>query len=181
MESYFWHRETREAIAGDACLTGAALIVIAALPLAGCAGVASALTPWRPAILNKIESVTGVPVRASQPPQAGKISWPYAGSAYHSCRPERWRRTVDKRVTLACWTSGKAVAYALAVSRLRTFWQLTSAPLRQSSDGEGIETSRLSGSFSAAVLIISICAIANRFSDAFPTTRGAGDPTAYLG
>ncbi|MBK0305569.1 hypothetical protein, partial [Salmonella enterica] len=51
---------------GILLLTGAALIVIAALLVSGLRLALPHLDAWRPAILNKIESVTGVPVAASQ-------------------------------------------------------------------------------------------------------------------
>lgn len=58
---------------GILLLTGAALIVIAALLVSGLRLALPHLDAWRPAILNKIESVTGVPVPPANSPQAGKI------------------------------------------------------------------------------------------------------------
>lgn len=57
---------TGEAIAGDLLLTGAALVVIAALLVSGLRIALPHLDAWRPEILNKIESATGMPVEASQ-------------------------------------------------------------------------------------------------------------------
>ncbi|MGS8681538.1 hypothetical protein ACQWCL_24315, partial [Salmonella enterica subsp. enterica serovar Infantis] len=51
---------------GSLWLTGAALIVLAALLVSGLRLALPHLVAWRPAILNKSESVTGVPVAASQ-------------------------------------------------------------------------------------------------------------------
>ena len=56
---------------GILLLTGAALVVIAALLVSGLRIALPHLDAWRPEILNKIESATGMPVEASQP--AGRI------------------------------------------------------------------------------------------------------------
>lgn len=68
---------------GILLLTGAALIVIAALLVSGLRLALPHLDAWRPAILNKIESVTGVPVAGGRQPTLRKLAkfWPYAGSA----------------------------------------------------------------------------------------------------
>ena len=55
---------------GILLLTGAALVVIAALLVSGLRIALPHLDAWRPEILNKIESATGMPV-SSQP--AGRI------------------------------------------------------------------------------------------------------------
>lgn len=92
---------------GILLLTGAALIVIAALLVSGLRLALPHLDAWRPAILNKIESVTGVPVAASQL----SASWQNFGPTLEahnihaalkdggepSINALRWR-----------WTSGKA-------------------------------------------------------------------------
>ena len=51
---------------GILLLTGAALVVIAALLVSGLRIALPHLDAWRPEILNKIESATGMPVEASQ-------------------------------------------------------------------------------------------------------------------
>ncbi|UQQ17328.1 hypothetical protein MYA98_18305 [Salmonella sp. WGH-01] len=92
---------------GILLLTGAALIVIAALLVSGLRPALPHLDARRPAILNKIESVTGVPVAASQL----SASWQNFGPTLEahnihaalkdggelSINALRWR-----------WTSGKA-------------------------------------------------------------------------
>lgn len=59
---------------GILLLTGAAFVVIAALLVSGLRLALPHLDSWRPAILGKIESATGLPVSASQLLPAGKIS-----------------------------------------------------------------------------------------------------------
>lgn len=58
---------------GILLLTGAALVVIAALLVSGLRIALPHLDAWRPEILNKIESATGMPVEASQLSAAGRI------------------------------------------------------------------------------------------------------------
>ncbi|ESJ73281.1 hypothetical protein CFSAN001075_22928 [Salmonella enterica subsp. enterica serovar Hartford str. CFSAN001075] len=133
---------------GILLLTGAALIVIAALLVSGLRLVLPHLDAWRPAILNKIESVTGVPVAASQL----SASWQNFGPTLeahniHAALKDGGELSI-KRVTLALdvWQSLLHMRWQF---RDLTFWQLnfrTNTPL-QSSDGEGIETSRLSDLF----------------------------------
>lgn len=57
---------------GILLLTGAALVVIAALLVSGLRIALPHLDAWRPEILNKIESATGMPVEASQKTPARK-------------------------------------------------------------------------------------------------------------
>ncbi|AET55639.1 YhdP family protein [Salmonella enterica] len=133
---------------GILLLTGAALIVIAALLVSGLRLALPHLDAWRPAILNKIESVTGVPVAASQL----SASWQNFGPTLeahniHAALKDGGELSI-KRVTLALdvWQSLLHMRWQF---RDLTFWQLnfrTNTPL-QSSDGKGIETSRLSDLF----------------------------------
>ncbi|EHR1566150.1 AsmA2 domain-containing protein YhdP [Salmonella enterica] len=133
---------------GILLLTGAALIVIAALLVSGLRLALPHLDAWRPAILNKIESATGVPVAASQL----SASWQNFGPMLeahniHAALKDGGELSI-KRVTLALdvWQSLLHMRWQF---RDLTFWQLnfrTNTPL-QSSDGEGIETSRLSDLF----------------------------------
>ena len=51
---------------GILLLTGAALVVVAALLVSGLRLALPHLDSWRPMILSKIESVIGLPVNASQ-------------------------------------------------------------------------------------------------------------------
>lgn len=61
---------------GILLLTGAALVVIAALLVSGLRIALPHLDAWRPEILNKIESATGMP-EASQLSQLAEF-WPDA-------------------------------------------------------------------------------------------------------
>ena len=82
---------------GILLLTGAALVVIAALLVSGLRIALPHLDAWRPEILNKIESATGMPVEASQL----SASWQNFGP------------TLDS----GAGCLAEPVTYALAVSR----------------------------------------------------------------
>lgn len=58
---------------GILLLTGAALVVIAALLVSGLRIALPHLDAWRPEILNKIESATGMPVKPVSSQPAGRI------------------------------------------------------------------------------------------------------------
>ena len=75
---------------GILLLTGATLVVIVALLVSGLRLVLPHLDSWRPQVLAKIESATGVPVDVSRQRQLAKL-WPDAGCPGHQCQPERWR------------------------------------------------------------------------------------------
>ncbi len=102
---------------GILLLTGAALVVIAALLVSGLRIALPHLDAWRPEILNKIESATGMPVEASQL----SASWQNFGPTLeaHDIRAELkdGGEFSVKRVTLALDVWQSSVTYALAVSR----------------------------------------------------------------
>lgn len=58
---------------GILLLTGAALVVIAALLVSGLRIALPHLDAWRPEILNKIESATGMPVKPVSSQPTGRI------------------------------------------------------------------------------------------------------------
>lgn len=58
---------------GILLLTGAALVVIAALLVSGLRIALPHLDAWRPEILNKIESATGMPQKPVSSQPAGRI------------------------------------------------------------------------------------------------------------
>lgn len=133
---------------GILLLTGATLVVIVALLVSGLRLVLPHLDSWRPQVLAKIESATGVPVDVSQL----SANWQNFG-------PTLDARDIDaalpdggylkiKRVTLALdvWQSLLHMRWQF---RDLTFYQLqfvTNTPLR-SSDSKGIETNRISDLF----------------------------------
>ena len=108
---------------GILLLTGAALVVIAALLVSGLRIALPHLDAWRPEILNKIESATGMPVEASQL----SASWQNFGPTLeaHDIRAELkdGGEFSVKRVTLALdvWQSLLHMRWQF---RDLTFWQL---------------------------------------------------------
>lgn len=63
---------------GILLLTGAALVVIAALLVSGLRIALPHLDAWRPEILNKIESATGMPQRSQSALSQLAEFWPDA-------------------------------------------------------------------------------------------------------
>ncbi|HFZ8996174.1 TPA: AsmA2 domain-containing protein YhdP [Citrobacter freundii] len=134
---------------GILLLTGAALVVVAALLVSGLRLVLPHLDSWRPAILSKIETATGIPVAASQL----NASWQNFGPTLevrdvHASLQDGGTLAV-KRVTLALdvWQSLLHMRWQF---RDLTFWQLrfhTNTPLQSSDSGEGIEANRISDLF----------------------------------
>ncbi|WP_318388452.1 AsmA2 domain-containing protein YhdP [Enterobacter sp.] len=134
---------------GILLLTGATLIVIIALAVSGLRLILPHLDTWRPALLAKIESATGMPVAAS----------------HISARWENFGPTLDVRDIKAGLSDGgelsvKRLTLALDVwqsllhlrwqFRDLTFYQLqanTNTPLLQGGDSEGVEPNRLSDLF----------------------------------
>jgi uncharacterized protein YhdP len=134
---------------GILLLTGAAFVVIAALLVSGLRLALPHLDSWRPAILGKIESATGLPVSASQL----SASWQNFGPTLearniHAQLKDGGEFSV-KRVTLALdvWQSLLHMRWQF---RDLTFWQLqlrTNTPIQRSEGGDGIETDHLSNLF----------------------------------
>lgn len=112
---------------GILLLTGAALVVIAALLVSGLRIALPHLDAWRPEILNKIESATGMPVEASQL----SASWQNFGPTLeaHDIRAELkdGGEFSVKRVTLALdvWQSLLHMRWQF---RDLTFWRCAFAP-----------------------------------------------------
>ncbi|MCF6843522.1 hypothetical protein L4L45_29645, partial [Klebsiella pneumoniae] len=118
---------------GILLLTGAAFVVIAALLVSGLRLALPHLDSWRPAILGKIESATGLPVSASQL----SASWQNFGPTLeardiHAQLKDGGEFSV-KRVTLALdvWQSLLHMRWQF---RDLTFWQLqlrTNTPIQR--------------------------------------------------
>ncbi|WP_089074822.1 AsmA2 domain-containing protein YhdP [Escherichia coli] len=130
-------------------LTGAALVVIAALLVSGLRIALPHLDAWRPEILNKIESATGMPVEASQL----SASWQNFGPTLeaHDIRAELkdGGEFSVKRVTLALdvWQSLLHMRWQF---RDLTFWQLrfrTNTPITSGGSDDSLEASHISDLF----------------------------------
>ncbi|MCO7985788.1 AsmA2 domain-containing protein YhdP [Escherichia fergusonii] len=134
---------------GILLLTGATLVVVVALLVSGLRLALPHLDHWRPEILNKIESATGVPVDASQL----SASWQTFGPTLeardiHADLKDGGEFSV-KRVTLALdvWQSLLHMRWQF---RDLTFWQLrfrTNTPIEPGDGGEGLEGNQLSDLF----------------------------------
>ncbi|EFA2255238.1 AsmA2 domain-containing protein [Escherichia coli] len=134
---------------GILLLTGAALVVIAALLVSGLRIALPHLDAWRPEILNKIESATGMPVEASQL----SASWQNFGPMLeaHDIRAELkdGGEFSVKRVTLALdvWQSLLHMRWQF---RDLTFWQLrfrTNTPITSGGSDDSLEASHISDLF----------------------------------
>ncbi|EIP1029180.1 AsmA2 domain-containing protein YhdP [Escherichia coli] len=134
---------------GILLLTGAALVVIAALLVSGLRIALPHLDAWRPEILNKIESATGMPVEASQL----SASWQNFGPTLeaHDIRAELkdGGEFSVKRVTLALdvWQS---LLHMRCQFRDLTFWQLrfrTNTPITSGGGNDSLEASHISDLF----------------------------------
>ena len=134
---------------GILLLTGAALVVIAALLVSGLRIALPHLDAWRPEILNKIESATGMQVEASQL----SASWQNFGPTLeaHDIRAELkdGGEFSVKRVTLALdvWQSLLHMRWQF---RDLTFWQLrfrTNTPITSGGSDDSLEASHISDLF----------------------------------
>lgn len=134
---------------GILLLTGAALVVIAALLVSGLRIALPHLDAWRPEILNKIESATGMPVEVSQL----SASWQNFGPTLeaHDIRAELkdGGEFSVKRVTLALdvWQSLLHMRWQF---RDLTFWQLrfrTNTPITSGGGNDSLEASHISDLF----------------------------------
>ncbi|EFE2704776.1 AsmA2 domain-containing protein [Escherichia coli] len=134
---------------GILLLTGAALVVIAALLVSGLRIALPHLDAWRPEILNKIESATGMSVEASQL----SASWQNFGPTLeaHDIRAELkdGGEFSVKRVTLALdvWQSLLHMRWQF---RDLTFWQLrfrTNTPITSGGGNDSLEASHISDLF----------------------------------
>ena len=134
---------------GILLLTGAALVVIAALLVSGLRIALPHLDAWRPEILNKIESATGMPVEASQLSASLQNFGPTLEA--HDIRAELkdGGEFSVKRVTLALdvWQSLLHMRWQF---RDLTFWQLrfrTNTPITSGGGNDSLEASHISDLF----------------------------------
>lgn len=134
---------------GILLLTVATLIVIVALLVSGLRLVLPHLNSWRPALLAKIESATGMPVNAS-----------YIQASWQNFGPQVEVRDISAGLSDGGEFSVKRVTLALDVwqSLLHLRWQFrdltfyrlriyTNTPLQQGDNEQGFESNRLSDLF----------------------------------
>ncbi|MCI1899495.1 MAG: AsmA2 domain-containing protein YhdP [Enterobacter sp.] len=134
---------------GILLLTGATLVVIVALLVSGLRLVLPHLDSWRPQVLAKIESATGVPVDVSQLSASWQNFGPTLDVREINASLNDGGYLKIKRVTLALdvWQSLLHMRWQF---RDLTFYQLqylTNTPLRNDPDSKGIETNRISDLF----------------------------------
>ncbi|MBN6044802.1 AsmA2 domain-containing protein YhdP [Citrobacter sp. ku-bf4] len=134
---------------GILLLTGAALVVVVALLVSGLRLVLPHLDSWRPTILSKIESATGLPVQASQLSANWQNFGPTLEARDIRAELKDGGEFSVKRVTLALdvWQSLLHMRWQF---RDLTFWQLnfrTNTPIERSESGDGLEASRINDLF----------------------------------
>ncbi|ELA5610399.1 AsmA2 domain-containing protein YhdP [Escherichia coli] len=134
---------------GILLLTGAALVVIAALLVSGLRIALPHLDAWRPEILNKIESATGMPVEASQLSASWQNFGPTLEARDIRAELKDGGEFSVKRVTLALdvWQSLLHMRWQF---RDLTFWQLrfrTNTPITSGGGNDSLEASHISDLF----------------------------------
>ena len=134
---------------GILLLTGATLVVIVALLVSGLRLVLPHLDSWRPQVLAKIESATGIPVDVSQLSASWQNFGPTLDVRDINASLKDGGHLKIKRVTLALdvWQSLLHMRWQF---RDLTFWQLqflTNTALNQGDNSKGIETNRFSDLF----------------------------------
>lgn len=146
---------------GILLLTGATLVVIVALLVSGLRLALPHLDSWRPQILAKIESATGLPVDVSHIEASWQNFGPTLDARDISAGLKDGGHLKIKRVTLALdiWQSLLHLRWQF---RDLTFWQLqlmTNTPLRSGDSDRGWKPA-VSAICSCGSSIISICATA---------------------
>ena len=132
---------------GILLLTGATLVVIVALLVSGLRLVLPHLDSWRPQVLAKIESATGVPVDVSSQRQLAKL-WPDAGCRDISASLKDGGYLKIKRVTgTGCLAKPAAHALAVPRSHLLSASVLTNTPISGGDNTQSLEANRLSDLF----------------------------------
>ncbi len=134
---------------GILLLTGATLIVIVALLVSGLRLVLPHLDAWRPALLEKIEAMTGTPVDASQIQAGWQNFGPTLDVRDIRAGLKDGGELSVKRVTLALdvWQS---LLHARWQFRDLTFYQLhmrTNTPLSQNGSDDKIESGKINDLF----------------------------------
>lgn len=134
---------------GILLLTVATLIVIVALLVSGLRLVLPQLDAWRPQLLEKISTLTGTPVDASQITASWQTFGPTLDARDIHVGLKDGGTMAVKRVTLALdvWQSLMHMRWQF---RDLTFWQLqvhTNTPIQTNDGGESLKTDRISDLF----------------------------------
>ncbi|EKK5220977.1 AsmA2 domain-containing protein YhdP [Cronobacter sakazakii] len=134
---------------GILLLTGATLIVIVALMVSGLRLALPHLNTWRPALLEKISSATGVPVQASHVDAAWQTFGPTLDVRDIRAQLSDGGNVSVRRVTVALdvWQSLLHLRWQF---RDLTFYQLqvrTNTPIKQREGGNPLEGNKLSDLF----------------------------------
>ncbi len=134
---------------GILLLTVATLIVIVALLVSGLRLVLPQLDAWRPQLLEKISTITGTPVDASQITASWQTFGPTLDARDIHVGLKDGGTMAVKRVTLALdvWQSLLHMRWQF---RDLTFWQLqvhTNTPIQTNDGGESLKTDRISDLF----------------------------------
>ncbi len=134
---------------GILLLTVATLIVIVALLVSGLRLVLPQLDAWRPQLLEKISTLTGTPVDASQITASWQTFGPTLDARDIHVGLKDGGTMAVKRVTLALdvWQSLLHMRWQF---RDLTFWQLqahTNTPIQTNDGGESLKTDRISDLF----------------------------------
>ncbi|SQC19767.1 membrane protein [Klebsiella pneumoniae] len=134
---------------GILLLTVATLIVIVALLVSGLRLVLPQLDAWRPQLLEKISTLTGTPVDASQITASWQTFGPTLDARDIHVGLKDGGTMAVKRVTLALdvWQSLLHMRWQF---RDLTFWQLqvhTNTPIQTNDGGESLKTDRVSDLF----------------------------------
>lgn len=134
---------------GILLLTVATLIVIVALLVSGLRLVLPQLDAWRPQLLEKISTLTGTPVDASQITASWQNFGPTLDVRDIQVGLKDGGKMAVKRVTLALdvWQSLLHMRWQF---RDLTFWQLqvhTNTPIQTNDGGESLKTDRISDLF----------------------------------
>jgi uncharacterized protein (TIGR02099 family) len=134
---------------GILLLTGATLVVIVALLVSGLRLVLPHLDSWRPQVLAKIESATGVPVDVSQISASWQNFGPTLDVREINASLKDGGHLKIKRVTLALdvWQSLLHMRWQFRDLTFHQLQFLTNTPLRNSDSDQGMETNRISDLF----------------------------------
>lgn len=133
---------------GILLLTGATLVVIVALLVSGLRLVLPHLDSWRPQLLAKIESTTGVPVDVSQISASWQNFGPTLDVRDINASLKDGGYLKIKRVTGAgCLAKPAPFSLAVPRSHLYQLQFLTNTPLSGGDSNQSLETNRFSDLF----------------------------------
>lgn len=166
---------------GILLLTVATLIVIVALLVSGLRLVLPQLDAWRPQLLEKISTLTGTPVDASQITASWQTFGPTLDARDIHVGLKDGGTMAVKRVTpaLDVWQSLLHMRWQF---RDLTFWQLqvhTNTPIQTNDGGESLKTDRISDLFTSVRSLYS-ARQPSELPDPFRSAGGAGGSAADM-